>query len=220
MKKLAYLISCIALLVGVVLTVQSCIKTEENKQDTAIETEADKFVASPEYQGYLEKYQMESFNITLLLIQLSDEQYREFMDLNKKVLATKNRNERIALSEAMSNIISYDLRENNRKKAIEYRELLDGKEFSSEDLLRAQAKYTYRYVTEVKPLTRGKKESERQAMREARRACKASCNEKHIDESNRCFGSDLSWEQVQDCLDYAQNRLFQCIEECNSHYRM
>lgn len=219
MKKFTYFISCIALLVGVVLFVQSCMKTDENKQDT-IETEADKFVASPEYQAFLEKERMERLNINLLLTQLSDEQYKEFMDMNEKALATKNRDERITLMEAMGDIIGYDLRENNRKKVIEYRELLNGKKFSSEDLMRARAKFAYRYIAETKPLTRGKKESERQAMRAARRACKEECNENHRKEADDCYRPGISIEQVEDCLDYAQNRLFKCIDDCNDRYHM
>lgn len=213
MKKFTYFISCIALLVGVVLFVQSCMKTDENKQDT-VETEADKFVASPEYQAFLEKERMERFNINLLLTQLPDDQYKEFITLNKKAMMTQGRDEKNVFLKNMSDILGYDILGHISTCAKERHELFLNRNFSPEEMIRAEIKYSYKCIVDTK--TRVARKKEKDPNREARLACMDECEQKRQNEAALCRGGSI--EAEQECLTAAEIKCYECNDDCKRMY--
>lgn len=215
MKKFTYFISCIALLVGVVLFVQSCMKTDENKQDT-VETEADKFVASPEYQAFLEKSRMNILNRLLIMKQLPDDHYKKYMSLVHLALKTQSDNERASLYKEMSEILGYDIKAENRNMAEEYRKLAANINFSPEEIIRAQTKYRYKLITETK--TRVARKKEKDHNKEARNACVQSCMDTRSGEYAECYSAYGGDKYYYDCCDTADFMFDGCVDGCEQQY--
>lgn len=213
MKKIAYIIACIALLTGIIITVQSCMQTNETGDNAT--TEADKFIASSEYQTFLANERKDDYEKAQLIIQLPEDQYNKFMQLNQKILETDGYDGKLALMKAMSKIVGYDIPKYLQNKAEARYKMFEGKNFSPEEIMRAEIKYEYKYIANVKTRTTEKKED-----LEGYQKCIQTCGVQHDMDMLDCaqkYGmreSRPKWE----CQANASAKRTNCLAACKKRY--
>lgn len=211
MKKFAYILSGLALLTGILVTVQSCMQADENG-DIAM-TEADKYIASPEYQAFLANERKDDYEKTQLLMQLPKDQYNKFMELNAKIIPA-DYNEKIALMKAMSEIVGYDILEHIQKKAEARYKIFEGKNFTPEEIIRAEIKFGYKYISETKTRADYKIEDETKYHH-----CTAGCVSQETSAQFDC----PTWGGIMDnkyleCMANAAAKCRSCMAECYKLY--
>lgn len=212
MKKIAYIIACIALLTGIIITVQSCMQTNETGDNAT--TEADKFIASSEYQTFLANERKDDYEKAQLMMQLPEDQYNKFMELNRECLSTDDYNEKLALTKAMSEIVGYDILEYLQNKAEARYKMFEGKNFSPEEIMRAEIKFEYKYISETKTRATTKKETDKEALQK----CYDSCLSTQNADKQNCFNLGMGAAYNQ-CLINAGNRYNSCMDDCRHKYK-
>lgn len=214
MKKFAYILSGLALLTGILVTVQSCMQADENG-DIAM-TEADKYIASPEYQAFLANERKDDYEKTQLLMQLPKDQYDKFMELNEKCMFTDDYNEKLAITKAMSEIVGYDILEYLLNKGEARYKMFEGKNFTPEEIMRAEIKFQYKYISETKTRATAKKETDKEALQKCYDACLAT-QKKDLDNC-MSLGITTSPAYIRCSID-AGNRYNSCMRDCDEKHK-
>lgn len=212
MKKIIYILSSIVLLAGTVITVQSCMQTEETGNE--IVTEVDKFIASPEYQAFLANERKNNYEKFQIIMQLPEDQRNKFMELNQKILETECYEGKLALMKTMSEIVGYDIPE-YLQNTIEARyKMFEGKDFSPEEILRAELKYKYRYIANIKTRVEEKEEDF-----VGYHKCENDCSMQYgIDMLDCSRNYKPGTQDLWECQANASAKSNQCIYRCKKKY--
>ena len=188
------------------------MQTDEN--DRKVMTEADKYIASPEYQAFLANERKADYEKAQIMMQLPEEQYNKFMELNRECLSTDDYNEKLALTEAMSEIVGYDILEYLQNKAEARHKIFEGKNFSPEEIMRAEIKFEYKYISETKTRATAKKETDKEALQK----CYDSCLSTQNADRQRCLSLGMG-AAYNRCLIDAGNRYNSCMDNCKIMYK-
>ena len=152
MKKYVYVFSVITVMIAVSIFITGC-RNENKDQTQVIETPADKFVASPEFQNYMSAVRSYGKELAMHLHSLSKEGREKVREINKMINATDDPTVKKTLRKERDDITMMDA-EYFRDKILGTGKIaFKGKDFQARELLLAIKKFAINHPNNI--TTRG-----------------------------------------------------------------